>query len=190
VRGGRPATLNRCASARPLAPNPARPGPAPPPPLSPPKRYVLAYIESHRGVRRGEKVWQLGFGSGFKCNSAVWVARKRVQDMHPAWEDFDVQVRGSPGFARAGRGAVRGRARRAPGLSAGCHQTAPAAASSPAPTARHIPPTHPAPNPFPPPRPAPPPAAPQVMRDEMDQAEREKAAYLAAKAAAAAKAAK
>jgi hypothetical protein len=80
--------------------------------------YVLAFIESHRGVRRGDKVWQLGFGSGFKCNSAVWVARKRIRYAHPAWEGFDLQA----------------------------------------------------------------------MRDEMDAAEREKAAYLAAKAAAAAKA--
>ncbi len=39
--------------------------------------YVLAYTESFRGVRRGERVWQLGFGSGFKVNSAVWVANRR-----------------------------------------------------------------------------------------------------------------
>jgi len=34
--------------------------------------YVLAYIESYKGLNRGERVWQMGFGSGFKCNSAVW----------------------------------------------------------------------------------------------------------------------
>ena len=27
-------------------------------------RYVLAYIETSRGVAKGEKVWQLAFGSG------------------------------------------------------------------------------------------------------------------------------
>ncbi|KIZ01891.1 3-ketoacyl-CoA synthase 4 [Monoraphidium neglectum] len=53
--------------------------------------YVLAFIESYRGVRKGDKVWQLGFGSGFKCNSAVWVARRRSAAMHPAWENFDLQ---------------------------------------------------------------------------------------------------
>lgn len=51
--------------------------------------YVLAYIESFRGVHRGEKVWQLGFGSGFKVNSAVWVANKRNKVLHSAWEGFD-----------------------------------------------------------------------------------------------------
>ena len=29
-----------------------------------PCRYVLAYIETSRGVRKGDKVWQLAFGSG------------------------------------------------------------------------------------------------------------------------------
>jgi len=40
-----------------------------------PRRYVLSYIES-QGVRRGDRIWQLGFGSGFKCNSAVWKAKR------------------------------------------------------------------------------------------------------------------
>jgi hypothetical protein len=38
--------------------------------------YVLAYIETFRGVAAGDRVWQLGFGSGFKCNSAVWKANR------------------------------------------------------------------------------------------------------------------
>lgn len=41
--------------------------------------YVLAYIETFRGVGSGDRVWQLGFGSGFKCNSAVWKANRWVQ---------------------------------------------------------------------------------------------------------------
>jgi 3-ketoacyl-CoA synthase len=41
-------------------------------------------------VKRGERVWQLGFGSGFKCNSAVWRANRYVKDAHAAWEGFDV----------------------------------------------------------------------------------------------------
>eukprot|EP00878_Enallax_costatus_P009912 GHUV01010349.1.p1 GENE.GHUV01010349.1~~GHUV01010349.1.p1 ORF type:complete len:507 (+),score=77.65 GHUV01010349.1:205-1725(+) len=38
--------------------------------------YVLSYIETYKGVKKSDKVWQLSFGSGFKSNSAVWVARK------------------------------------------------------------------------------------------------------------------
>jgi hypothetical protein len=38
-------------------------------------------------VRRGERVWQIGFGSGFKCNSAVWRALRTNTDQHVAWLD-------------------------------------------------------------------------------------------------------
>ncbi len=48
-------------------------------------------MESIRGVRRGDRVWQLGFGSGFKCNSAVWRSLRHIKDVHPAWKGFDVQ---------------------------------------------------------------------------------------------------
>jgi 3-ketoacyl-CoA synthase len=52
--------------------------------------YELAYLESFDGgLRRGAKVWQVAFGSGFKCNSAVLVANRRVADAHAAWDAFD-----------------------------------------------------------------------------------------------------
>lgn len=38
--------------------------------------YELQFIEKQTGLhkqRRGDRVLQLAFGSGFKCNSAVWV---------------------------------------------------------------------------------------------------------------------
>ena len=54
-------------------------------------RYVLACIESTRGVKRGDRVWQMGFGSGFKCNSAVWRALRSNTAVHSAWADFDVE---------------------------------------------------------------------------------------------------
>ncbi|RCV43329.1 hypothetical protein SETIT_9G285300v2 [Setaria italica] len=40
--------------------------------------YELAYAEAKGRVRRGHHVWQIGFGSGFKCNSAVWRALRDV----------------------------------------------------------------------------------------------------------------
>lgn len=50
-------------------------------------RYVLSNIESKRTVHRGDRVWQIAFGSGFKCNSAVWRALRTIHDEHPAWDE-------------------------------------------------------------------------------------------------------
>nr|XP_043622430.1 3-ketoacyl-CoA synthase 10-like [Erigeron canadensis] len=42
--------------------------------------YELAYLEAKGRVKCGDRIWQLAFGSGFKCNSAVW---KSVRDIEP-----------------------------------------------------------------------------------------------------------
>lgn len=34
--------------------------------------YVLAYMEAKENVKKGDKVWQLGLGSGYKCISLLW----------------------------------------------------------------------------------------------------------------------
>jgi len=55
------------------------------------RRSVPARAERTRrarqGVKRGDRVWQLAFGSGFKCNSAVWRARRAVRTQHEAFLD-------------------------------------------------------------------------------------------------------
>jgi len=47
--------------------------------------YEFAWSEHHGRIKPGDKIWQIGFGSGFKCNSAIWVARKHCGGQHPAW---------------------------------------------------------------------------------------------------------
>ncbi|KAL9446014.1 hypothetical protein AB3S75_013819 [Citrus x aurantiifolia] len=50
--------------------------------------YELAYIEAKGRMCRGHRVWQIAFGSGFKCNSAVWQALQNVKPSHHSpWED-------------------------------------------------------------------------------------------------------
>ncbi|TMW96755.1 3-ketoacyl-CoA synthase 11-like [Solanum pennellii] len=54
--------------------------------------YELAYTEAKRRVKRGDRVWQIGFGSGFKCNSAVWKALrtiKPVKEVNPWMDEID-----------------------------------------------------------------------------------------------------
>lgn len=41
--------------------------------------YELAYLEAKERVKRGDRVWQISFGSGFKCNTLVWQAMRRVK---------------------------------------------------------------------------------------------------------------
>lgn len=40
--------------------------------------YELAYCEAKGRIKKGDRVWQIAFGSGFKCNSAVWRALRTI----------------------------------------------------------------------------------------------------------------
>lgn len=48
--------------------------------------YSFSFAESVQGIKRGDFVWQIGFGSGFKCNSVVWKALRNVKRNHEAWK--------------------------------------------------------------------------------------------------------
>lgn len=50
--------------------------------------YELAYMEAKGRMRKRNRVWQIAFGSGFKCNSAVWEALRNVKPApNSPWED-------------------------------------------------------------------------------------------------------
>ncbi|KAK9684855.1 hypothetical protein RND81_10G237200 [Saponaria officinalis] len=62
--------------------------------------YELAYVEAKGKVKLGDRIWQISYGSGFKCNSVIWRAIENVgreednpwnEDIHcyPIIEDFE-----------------------------------------------------------------------------------------------------
>eukprot|EP00475_Leptophrys_vorax_P039118 TRINITY_DN7007_c0_g1_i1.p1 TRINITY_DN7007_c0_g1~~TRINITY_DN7007_c0_g1_i1.p1 ORF type:complete len:526 (-),score=30.66 TRINITY_DN7007_c0_g1_i1:187-1764(-) len=52
--------------------------------------YELSYSEAAGRVRMGDRVWQIAFGSGFKCQSAVWKAIRRIDPKvsRGPWADY------------------------------------------------------------------------------------------------------
>ncbi|KAL2229986.1 3-ketoacyl-CoA synthase 11 [Sesamum indicum] len=54
--------------------------------------YELAYTEAKGRIRKGDRTWQIAFGSGFKCNSAVWRALRRIdpaKEKNPWMDEID-----------------------------------------------------------------------------------------------------
>ncbi|PWA72439.1 very-long-chain 3-ketoacyl-CoA synthase, Thiolase-like protein [Artemisia annua] len=56
--------------------------------------YELAYVEAKGRVKKGDRVWQIAFGSGFKCQSVICRAMKSIDhdDSNP-WTD---EIHGFP----------------------------------------------------------------------------------------------
>lgn len=48
--------------------------------------YAMAYSETMKGIKKGEKVLLMGLGAGFESNAAVLVATRNMNTVHTAWE--------------------------------------------------------------------------------------------------------
>ncbi|KAJ9672795.1 hypothetical protein PVL29_026144 [Vitis rotundifolia] len=40
--------------------------------------YEMNYIESKGRMKKGDRIWQIALGNGFKCNSAVWKCNRTI----------------------------------------------------------------------------------------------------------------
>ncbi|VAH53063.1 unnamed protein product [Triticum turgidum subsp. durum] len=50
--------------------------------------YELAYIEAKGQMKKGNKVWMIGFGAGYECNTAGWVCIQPSSDVDGPWANY------------------------------------------------------------------------------------------------------
>ncbi|KAF8392300.1 hypothetical protein HHK36_022642 [Tetracentron sinense] len=54
--------------------------------------YEVAYLEAKGRIKKGDRMWQIAFGSGFKCSSAVWCAVRTIdpeRERNPWTDEID-----------------------------------------------------------------------------------------------------
>ncbi|XP_060197717.1 3-ketoacyl-CoA synthase 20-like [Lycium barbarum] len=51
--------------------------------------YELAYSEAKGRIKKGDKIWQMAYGSGFKCSSVIWRTIRNVDsnDLKNPWNE-------------------------------------------------------------------------------------------------------
>jgi hypothetical protein len=54
--------------------------------------YTWTYQEATGGVKRNERVLQVGVGGGMKCGVALWVALRDIKDDHACWDHLAGRV--------------------------------------------------------------------------------------------------
>jgi 3-ketoacyl-CoA synthase len=47
----------------------------------------MEYVFNHMDLHRGQRILQVAFGSGFKCNTAVWLCLNKRRNNSDSYEN-------------------------------------------------------------------------------------------------------
>lgn len=53
--------------------------------------YVLGYMEAKKRLKKGDKLFMISFGAGFKCNSAFWEVVRDLEGVGNVWNECNIQ---------------------------------------------------------------------------------------------------
>ncbi|KVH88477.1 3-ketoacyl-CoA synthase 12-like [Cynara cardunculus var. scolymus] len=53
--------------------------------------YVLGYMEAKKRLKKGEKLFMISFGAGFKCNSCLWEVMGDLEGEENVWKECNIE---------------------------------------------------------------------------------------------------